>query len=47
MPGQLSELLSQLQAELPQLTQGELWILFILAAAAVGGGLFVFLKPRA
>jgi hypothetical protein len=44
MPEQLSRLLSRLQANLPQLTQGEFWTVAILAAAVVAVGLFVLFK---
>jgi hypothetical protein len=44
MPEQLSKLLSRLHANLPQLTQGELWTMVILAAVVVAVGLLVFFK---
>jgi hypothetical protein len=45
MPEQLSKLLSRLQVKLPQLTQGELWTVVILAIA-VATGLFILLRPH-
>ena len=46
MPEQLSKLLSALQVDLPELTQGEFWTIVILAVMVVGACLFVFLNPR-
>ncbi len=44
MPEQLSKLLSRLEASVPQLTQGEFWIVVVLAAAVVAVGLFVLFR---
>jgi hypothetical protein len=44
MPEQLSKLWSRLQANLPQLTQGEFWIFVFLAAVVIAVGLFIYFK---